>query len=394
MFDDVWSRPRMRRAAGVFVLVVVGALFWVFRSGVMWGNPDIAVEDAVRGRFTMKHTLATMVTATVGWLFKTVGIQDPGPNAVAATSVLAGLLYIWGAFSLGSALFTSSIVKARVIAWVLTTAGLMQEYFGVLEVYPLSNTAQIWVLVWMARLARPAAEGGCDSPTPILVTTSLCTATFVATVFLWPAVLFAILRERARGVVPPLRRVGIPVLAAILPIAAVIGVLHLFAVTKWGYGWPIMFKTFGGNDDSAWVPLTRSDQDTSHFTLFSWEHASARFNAACLAMPAWIPVCIAAMVCWKRKPLDTVAQRSLPVLGLAALSALSFGILVHPDLGPILDWMQTTAGMFAPLVFLMTWTLARTTDQTAARLGTLWVVVSVLHTFPWVVTNSTFAGVR
>lgn len=391
VFDGLWRVERRRRAIRILALVLLPLLFMLLRSDVMWGNPDIASRDAANGRLTLKHPLATAVSAAIFWVFGRGDIYF-AKTAVALNSALAGALYVWGAFEFGAAVFPRSLVKSRVIAMTLATAGLMQQFFGVVESYALSTVAQIWVLVFIARLARAKEDGGCDSPTPALLALGLSVATFIATIFLAPATLLAIFRKRARGVVPPLRRVWVPVAAALAPIAVVAAILHLLGITGVGYRWRPLLETFGGADGSAWVPLSLDAKSNAFFSLFSREHLAARMNLAFLVAPAWLPLVAGIASLAPEKPFASAVQRLMVPLALAALGALSFFFLVHPDLGPTIDWMQTMEGTIAPLAFLLVCALARTSEATASRIGTLVVGSSLIHTLPWVMANAGLTG--
>ncbi len=389
LFDALWFQARRSKQACIIALAVTAASLMLLRSKVMWGNPDIAVEDASRGRLTLKHTLATAVSAAICALLGR-GNLSFGHASVALSSVFAGVLYFWGAFAFGAAAFPNSIVKARVVALTLATSGLSQQFFGVAESYPLACATQIWVLVCIARLARPKAEGGSDSATPAMLALSLSAGTFIATVFLGPATLIAIFRERARGLLTPMRKVLVPILAGIGPVALAVALLHVLSITRIGYRWPLLLATFGGNDGSSFVPL--HETKTSYFTLFSFEHAAARANAAFLSVPAWIAVIASIVSVEPESATDSAVRRMLLPLGIGAAGSLSYYFLINPDLGPTLDWMETAAGSIAPLAFLLVLALARTSETTAARLGSLFVGLSVLHTLPWVIANAGLTG--
>jgi hypothetical protein len=55
-------------------------------------------------------------------------------------------------------------------------------------------------------------------------------------------------------------------------------------------------------------------------------------------------------------------------------------------------WMQTMEGTIAPLAFLLVCALARTSEATASRIGTLVVGSSLIHTLPWVLANAGLTG--
>lgn len=386
-FDALWHRPRASRKACIVALAIAAVFLFVLRTKVQWGNPDIAIEDAFKLRVTLKHTLATALSAVLRLL---LGAQS-AREAVALASVLSGVLYFWGSFAFGAALFPTSRVKARVVALSLATAGLSQQFFGVIESYPLSAATQVWVLTCIARLARPKAEGGSDSATPAVLAQSVAASTFVATLFLGPATLIAILRERSRGILRPISKLWLPLLAAVVPIGAALGLIHLLGVLGIGYRWPILIETFGGHG-SAFVPLVWHGEETGYFSLLSWDHLACRANAVFLSVPAWLSALAAVASVEPEQPADPVARRGLLPLLLGALGSLSYLVLINPDLGPTIDWMETAAGAIAPFAFLLAAALLRASDATAARLGTLFVSLSVLHTLPWVLANAGLTG--
>jgi hypothetical protein len=381
-FESIWGiAPRTKVWIGC-ALAAAAACFWIFRTRVLWGNPSIAAEDAFRGRVNLKHTLAAAASALVSFVGdRTVG-WPTGPAAVRVVSLASGIVGILGAFALGRALFRESPVKARVVAWTILTQGLTQQFFGTVENYAFGTAAQIWTLVWLARLARPRAEGGTDSPVAPAAAASVATGGYVVLVFLWPSILLGIFRERGRGLLAP-KKLAAAAAAALVPVA-----IAAVCLATLGYTWRLMLVSFGGMDGTPWVPLAEGTQPKAFFTLFSWDHAAARANAATLAVPAIWGVLACLLVRRDGGAADPTLARLFPTFGLAALASLSFFFLVHPDLGPSLDWMQTSMGTLAPLVFLMMVVLGRVSDATAARLGTVWVALSALHTFPWVLANS------
>jgi hypothetical protein len=348
-------------------------------------------------------------------------------------SILTGVFFFVISFHLGAALFPRSIVKARVVALVFSTSGLIQQFFGVIECYPLTIPIQMWVLIRIVKLADPQHERTASSVNIALLSCSVSTSTFIATIFLWPATLLAVFRDKllpllyrlvpisgARSdqheiandgaetsVATPLdagngspsprehgafRRALVAIAYATGPIVACFLLIHVLAVTRIGYGWRLLLETFGGIDGSGFVPLNLADRPTNFFSLFSWEHAAARWNAAFYGAAAWFPLTVLCFAKRESSKNDRNERDMCVILGLAALGSLSYFFLIHPDLGPTLDWMETAAGMVAPLAFLLWYTLSRVTDETAARLGTMLVGLGILHTIPRLLSNAGFTG--
>ena len=345
------------------------------------GNPSIAAEDAFRGRVNLKHTLAAAASALVSFVGdRTVG-WPTGPAAVRVVSLASGIVGILGAFALGRALFRESPVKARVVAWTILTQGLTQQFFGTVENYAF-GTAAPDLDARVARSPRAPARGRrTDSPVAPARRQRghrrICGPRV--------SMAFDIVGNlpRAGPRAPRPKKLAAAAAAALVPVA-----IAAVCLATLGYTWRLMLVSFGGMDGTPWVPLAEGTQPKAFFTLFSWDHAAARANAATLAVPAiWgsSPACSSGATAAPPIPLLR-AYSQLWAWPRSPRSASSSS--VHPDLGPSLDWMQTSMGTLAPLVFLMMVVLGRVSDATAARLGTVWVALSALHTFPWVLANS------
>lgn len=390
-FDSFWNLPSRNRWIFSFGVAAALSLFILFRSQEVYGNPDIAVDDARRGRLTLKHPMAGIWSAAVVRVFNIIDRKTDPLDAVAVASALSGILYILGAFVFARTVFPASESRRRVLAFILVTMGAMQQFFGVIENYGFGFAMQMWALVGIVKLARPASEGGWNSPVKPAFLSAMSTTGFVATVFLWPATLFAMFLERKRGVLSSWGKVVSAAFCALIPMVVSAALLQWFAATQRGYGWRALIASFGGMDGSAWVPLTIPEGHRAFFTLFSLEHLYARLNLAFLATPLWPSLLVAAWIV-RQSPVDDVHRKLTYTLGLAAAGALSFFVLVHPDLGPTVDWMQTAAGTLAPTAFLAVFVLSRSPDSWVPRLGTICIPIALCHLLPWSIGASSLGG--
>ena len=362
------ARPLSRSAVVALVLAAMAA-FWLLQTQVHWANAEIAAKAIGRGEVDLKHTLATTLAVGVSQGWRAVGGKYMGADALRIVSVLAGGLYLLGSVALGRALFPSSRVKARCTTALLVTAGLLQQFFGVVETYPLSLPAQLWVLVLIARAYDTEGSATRRSCALLLLAASVSTGVFVATVFLWPAVLLTVARRgRLRPIGPQVAAVLVPLLIAVL------------AFRFWGRTLEGMSRSFGGVDRNPWVPVNAEDGNarTTHFLLFSLEHAAARANAAFLAAPAWIPLALVA--CIPGQSAESVESRSQlrVALLLAALGSLSYAFLINPDGGPVTEWMETTTGLLVPFACLVFFVLDRSSEARAIVLTVASAGVSLL----------------
>jgi len=382
--------PRRRLLPfGVVAAVVVLAmvLFWWLQSEVFWANAVIIAKAAGRGEVDLKHTLATTLAAGFVVAWRAVGETLKGEDALGLVSVLAGGLFLLGSVALGHSLFPKSLPKARATTLLLVTTGLMQQFCGVAETYPLSLPAQLWVLVLIVRAFdperadMPGADGASarHSCVTLLFAASVSTGVFVATIFLWPAVLLTLLW---RGT---LRPVLVQLVAVALPIA-----IAVISFRQWGRNLEGMLRYSGGMDESYWVPIRAEDGSarTTHFLMFSLEHVAARANAAFLAAPAWIPLGLVACVAGRRSETDRSRTRLSLVLLLAALGSLSYAVLINPDGGPVTEWMETTTGLLVPFVFLIFFVLERVSEVRATTLAVACGSISCLHVFSWALANA------
>ncbi len=383
-----FARPRLSRAALLCWLVLLGCLFWWLRTEVHWGNYGIVANGASRGSVGLKHALASALAAggATGLQAFTGGYH--GDDAWAALSVLAGCLYVWGAAALGHAAFPHSLVKARVVAALACSAGFMAEFFGVVESYPLALSAQVWTVALLVRFMTRERAGGsarADGGLPLLFMCSTSTAVFVATVYLWPAVIVGWIsaggwRWEGRRLAAQLSAIAAPLVAA--------GAL----VVLFGRNWKRLAAAMGGTDGSMWVPLSTSDDPRVHFAMISWEHVVARLELMTLVAPAWLPLLLVCV--WPRGALRPATERPdvpravLRCLALAAVSAAGFVVLVNPDMGPVLDWMQTGTGVLPIFLLVLVGALTRVDERDAARMGVACVGLSLLHTVPWVLANA------
>lgn len=381
-FDRFWGAAPMPRFIVIPALIVLAGLLWGARTEVPWGNPDIAAEDAVRGRVNLKHPLSASLLALVSATGARLGGYPTGPDAVRWVSVASGVAFVLGGAVLGRALFPESRVKSRIVCALFLSSTIIQQFCGVIETYPAATACQMWTLAAIVRGSRTEEPSAMRWSLAALALAGSNAGFFVATVFLAPAAALVFLMN--------LRKRGIswaPIAAGVLAFL-VAPAIALLAVATRGYTWRLMLSSFGGIDGSAWVQLSETARPHQHFTLLSLHHASARWNASIFAAPMW-PAAAAAVLAWRPK---SPPPAWLPALGLAALSALSFFVLIHPDLGPSSDWMQTATGVVAPFALLVAWGLSRTDDEGAARFGTAAVCASMIITIPTILTNTRILG--
>lgn len=385
-FDAPLRRATLSRGARVAGLLAGGVLLAALGSRTLWGNAEIAANAATRGDVSLKHALASTLAAglagVLSWFTESPRV---GGHALSALSVASGVAYLAGAAALGRAAFPGDRVKARLVLGVLATAGLVQQFFGVVETYAPATAAQLWTLVLLVRTASDDERVALRSPIPLLAAAAVTTALFVATVFVWPAVLLVAFRRRAAFARRSRALGGALAVAVPLLVAA-------WAVHAWGRGdWEAMAGRFGGHDANPWVPLDKPPGAIKvHFTLVSIGHLLARLDAALLFVPAWPLLAMAAVEA--RGPADP-GDDALGPLGrnallLAGAGALSFFVLVHPDMGPTRDWMQTATGALAPYAAVTILALRSLTTRWAVALGVPCLVLSAAHTLPWVIVNA------
>jgi len=382
--------PRVQRMPGwaLFAIVaIVMAAFWWAKSEVHWANAVIIAKAAGRGEVDLKHTLATTLAAGFVAAWKLAGETLKGEDGLGLVSVLAGGLFLSGSVALGRALFPASLVKARATTMLLVTTGLVQQFCGVAETYPLSLPAQLWVLVLIARAFDPEqADVPSDSGAParhscvmLLFAASVSTGVFVATIFLWPPVLLTVFwRGTIRPVLVQLIAIAIPIAAAVI------------SFRTWGRNLEGMLRYSGGMDENYWVPIRPEDGSarTTHFLMFSIEHLYARVNAAFLAAPAWIPLGLVGLVARRSGSTDTQRTRLHLTFLLAALGSLSYAILINPDGGPVTEWMETTTGLLVPFACLVFFVLDRVSEVRATTLAVACGGISLMHAVPWILSNA------
>ena len=384
-FAHLLERPRLSRGGLAAAIVLAGVLFGLLATEVHWGNAEIVVKAAVRPTVVVKHPLSSAFLGLVEEVLARVTGEAQPLLSVGLVSVMSGCAFVWGAVVLAHELFPDSLPRARVAIGLLCTAGWMQEFFAALESYPMSTAGQVWTLALLVRLLRPARDGSePPPPVPLLFAASLTTSIFIATVFLWPAVLLAIL----------LRRAWRPRLRSLLAVAAP-PVVAVLCHRQWGRQAELdkIDVAFGGLDSNPWVPLTRNPEDiATHFTFFSYDHLAGRSNLISLVAPAFFLLLLLLLARRETPPQDADRRRLTRVLAFGALSAASMLVMVHPDMGPVLDWMQTNTGVVLPYVFLVFLVLDRTEDRRVGRVGVGCIALSVAHTLPWVLSNAGVTG--
>lgn len=380
--DRLWHIAPLPRTISIPALIAFAGLLWIARTEVFWGNPDIAAEDAIRGRVNLKHPLSASLLALVSAAGARLGGYPTGPNAVRWVSVASGAVFALGAAALGRALFPESRVKSRVVCGVFLSSTIVQQFCGVIETYPAATAMQMWTLAAIAHGSRTDEPSAMRWSITALVLAGFNAGFFIATIFLAPAaVLVFLMNLRKRG------RSSAALVAGACAFLIAPAIAFVAVATR-GYSWRLMLASFGGVDGTAWVQLSEGARPHQHFTLLSLHHASARWNASIFAAPMW-PAAAAAVLSSRS---HDARPPWLPALGLAALSALSFFVLIHPDLGPASDWMQTATGVVAPFALLVAWGLSKADDGDAARWGTAAVGASTLITIPTILMNARILG--
>lgn len=354
-------------------------LFWVFRSRALFLGDglvltrNLGVVDALHPREPLTSLIhGRFFEFTAGWFAAPGRLpEEVASEAVAVTSVLAGLAFIaiaWGLageiLRLRSAEEQPSIGLRATVAALIAAQGYVQLFFGYVENYTFLAVGIALFLFAALRWLRGAAPLWWSAVALVLTIGFHLSAAALAVPFL---VLVA------WGLWRPDRRAG--TLAAVVVTAAAFAALAA-ALEALRPGYRL---------DQEILTVGRGGMSGMEYML-SPEHLRDFFSEQMLIGPYalfwFLPLIVAAAV---RRTGGAVAV----FFGVAGLT-LGFAHWMVPDLslGYARDW-----DLFAPAAIVFTAAAAvllatGLQGHALQRMATLVLAVSLFHTVPWIVVNA------
>jgi hypothetical protein len=339
-----------RRALGL-LLVVVPVALWVLRERRFYGDSTILVYSSLAGsKFVFPEVGASFL---LGWSMRFA--EALGIPSLSVYQVLvcgSGAVAVGCLLGLGRSLAPDG-VRGSVFASFVLCGGVLRVFAGHVEVYGFVIAAAAGYL-WAA---SAFLRGRCGYPLPALVF-GFGLWMHLSFAFLAPSlVLLPLLAENSGPQRLHSRQLATAFAASIAPMA-----LFIFAMFAAGYSadinaaWTSVLSAAGlaepgGGQDAGRELWLRGWGQTpgvgTRYTILSWPHLKYLTNSFFLLAPAAIPL----LFFLARSPKRFGATPQAVFLSVAALSTLTYSVVLRPIWGPY-DWdlFSLTAVCVASLV--------------------------------------------
>ncbi|MDM8529258.1 hypothetical protein QUF58_13770 [Anaerolineales bacterium HSG24] len=375
------------------ITLLGGGLFYMARlSHLRWGDGYFLTlllphpDPTVRVIYNWQAPLTVMLHQRM-WQF----VADPlwggsVAQVYAVISIGAGMLFVYLMLNFALHLGRDQLERA-IIAGLVLTVGSMQLFFGYVENYTLISVGLLISMIvgWLA------LQGRIQPFWPILAL-SVTNCFHPSTVFLWPGMLWLMLRCYQRGYIR-----GADGLVQLVITPLLIGGSVFTIMEMGGHGLNSLTGADrpGGGDGIWFVPLFAIDPTNpwQRYSMFAPAHLLDWTNIHLLISPFGLPLIGFIALTVLRSPramFATIQERDFAeFLALTSLMYVGLTFVWNADYGGQKDW-----DLFAPSAFVYTllagYCLVRAMPHRAElrQAGLFAIAVSLLHTASWIFANT------
>lgn len=351
----------------VFIWVLItGALFYIFGQTTFFlGDGYLRARNLEQGIFlspaepldTLAHywvyvLLKPVFNVTAQEIYKWISI-------LAGTGLLAGLAYYF------KKLYPDKPGSRWLFASAVLSAGFIQLFFGYVESYTLTVTFGILFFVSAMVMAKQSKYSIIPS---VFYSLAVCSHPMVL-IFLpsFAYIYSKVISKESGNTGKWLFSFGL------LPFFffIVLGIFYLNGITPAGY---FSLLTTG----ERFLPLTN---EAGGYGILSLNHLFDFFNQILLVTPF-----IVAIPLLFRKENNIKGNPNILFLGLSLITGLVYAFTINPVLGYSRDWDMFSVSVF-PLTLAIVYILIEKHTVNLNRIAFPLVVISLLHTIPWILLN-------
>ncbi len=381
------------------VLILASILLFIPATGNSITNAgDKAIE-----KISLKPILILAVTATVLFFFYRQGAYFLGDGYLRITitqdkvlfsagQVLSNFIHtgfytllnpltgisaveVWQYFSIVSGFIviisswplllkiTGDRKQSLIILLAILAAGNVQLYFGYVESYTF---AAVFILLFLLTGMKMLKERKFSILPTVFFIFGALMATSVSVLF--PALVYSYF---STGREKRIRNIAVPVLLIAVSLAIFLAIIILSGV---GF-------------DKFWAQLNKVSHILPLFStpdsygIFSVGHLNDIINEILLTVPAVI-----ALPYIFRKLKHDLWDNSLIFLLVSAFCTLFFMLVFRPDIGLARDWDLFSIITY-PITLFIVFALLKTGEK-AGEMVVFIIMISILHTVPWIIVNS------
>jgi len=351
-------------------LVLSGILLFLLRQKTFFlgdGQLRIRSVEANYLIFAYEEPLDTLLHTGIHSIVRRF-IGSHGKEVFQWMSIAAGIAALWGLRS-----YLGKLYKNNGYRWflgcILVTTGSVQLFFGYAESYTLVNCL---VLIFLLSGLLMIKQGK-DSAVPA-VFLSIAVITHPVAVLLLPGIVYAYLFGIQKD------KTGISALKLLLKPAGIFALcVSSIMLIFWAGGSPPLKFLGSYLHESNLLPLTGQGD---MYGIFSLNHGFDMLNEIGLILPAWF------LIVFIVPRMRTVkASRTLIFLLVCCAGPLFFLSAFNPKLGYARDWDIFAITAF-PATLLLGTVIIESSMKRIFRIAFPLVIISVLHTVPWIWVNS------
>lgn len=360
-------RPRWMLLAGAFV--AGAALFYLLRvpreASMRFGDGASIPGDMENGMIFPAELLACYAFLGVRSLLAQLHAQVSMADAIVVTSALAGGLFLAGLLLFSAKWCRSAGEQGALVLGCLAT-GASAMFLGYIETTQLEMAAMAWFFAaGAASLKEIPGRAAWRWEVAAIFAASLAFLSHAAGLLLIPSCIVFLMQHFDAtwsnfpwrpGRAIDRRRVAAGVLIVAVPYIYLL-VEPFFIFRNFG-------NISGGADNIMFVPFSfdyaRPVSPLISYAMFSWWHAFDIASALLIAVPAGIPLLMAAAGKGRliRRLLSLPEKRILLLIGIAAAASLAVPLLWNHDFGMWGDWNLAAAYLFPLNCFAWTAYLA------------------------------------
>ncbi len=358
-------RDRIKTVPIWIWLVMAGLIFYLFRQATFFlGDGMLRIRNAELGHFfSTDQPMTTLFHAYVFRLFQMFGIPS-GRIAYQAISLVCGIATLGGSIHYLKKLSLDENLK-WMLGLLIVSTGALQFYFGYVESYTISTS--LILLFLLSSMVMLETRKALAAPAMYLS---------LGMIFHPTGILFGLGFLYAYGMVFQPRIITSrwikPFGIFLVAILVMFGLFYLHGIT------PLDFIRSYGKEGNLKPLFSRPEIDG----ILSWTHLIDIINQLALAVPTIIglPVIFMGMKGHKRSPW-------INFLILSCIGPLVFLCIFNPKLGFARDW-DILAVIAYPITLLVGIGLIQYFKHDLYPLAFTIIVISLLHTIPWIALNS------
>ena len=374
MANFLFRKKRLERYIIIVSLSFLSFIvFWLLRTKTHFlGDGYLRIRGLEAGNiFSTVEPLDTYLHFIAHKFFNILKTVDP-TTTYAILSCSSGALLVF-IILIVSGSWTKNPLQATFISFSVVTMGLMQLFFGYVENYTLMTTGMLlYIMTSLLYLNKK-----CDIALPsFCLSLTICLHT-VAFPLVGSLAYLIFAKTKARQKNPLYKNFVKSIAAFSLPLIGLSGMaIHL------GYGPNVLLQETG---QQVFLPLLNQHANST-YSILSVAHLFDFINEQILISPAGIMIFV---LIFKLRKKINFSDKTLRFLIIASSCLLLFTFALNPKLGLSRDWdLFSVPGLSYTILALYLAISYIKDNQILKSIGTVCIVVNLLHTVPWILVNA------